>query len=95
MSKTITIAKKEVIILTNTFYGCMNSITIKPLPFATQALFYCKNLFRLIDQELYWFCERITALSAGNYSRVEYLEKTYLEPLNSKIKELAERMSRL
>lgn len=67
---------------------------IKPT-FSEQVDFYVNNLNRLIDQDTYWFCERIGALQAGNLERVESIEKTYLEPLQRKIKELAERMTRL
>ena len=70
---------------------------IKPIKgsFIEQAEFYLRNLDRLMDQELDWFIERIEAMKKGDYKRVEYIEKTYLTPLNRKIKEIADRMSRL
>lgn len=48
-----------------------------------------------MDQEEYWFCERVLAVKAGNWVRADFIEKTYLIPLNKKIKLLAERMSRI
>lgn len=71
----------------------MNKI-LKP-EFKIQAELYLKNLDRLIDQESYWFIERIGALKNGNKSRVDYIENTYLIPLNRKIREVADRMARL
>lgn len=62
---------------------------------ATQALLYISNVLRLLDQEEYWFCERILSLQKNDHVKVEFIEENYLKPLNRKIKELAERMSRL
>lgn len=56
---------------------------------------YVKNLDRLVDQDTYWFCERIEALRQGNTKRVEFIENYYLNPLQRKIRELADRMSKL
>ncbi len=67
---------------------------IKPT-FADQANLCLKSLFKLMDQEEYWFCERIEAVKAGDQKQAELIEATYLIPLNRKIKVLAERMSRL
>lgn len=56
---------------------------------------HLKNLDRLIDQDTYWFCERIEALREGNTKRVEFIENSYLNPLQRKIQELADRMSKI
>lgn len=72
-----------------------SNIHITKSSFVEQVEFYMKNLDRLIDQDTYWFCERIEALQAGNITRVEFIEKTYLNPLQKKIQEVAERMSKL
>lgn len=72
-----------------------NKIKLTKTSFANQVDFYCNNLCRLIDQESYWFIERIEALKEGNQQRVSYIENLYLKPLNRKIRELAERMARL
>lgn len=63
--------------------------------FVDQANLCLKSLFKLMDQEEYWFCERVLAVKAGNWVRADFIEKTYLIPLNKKIKLLAERMSRI
>lgn len=63
--------------------------------FSQRVEFCCKNLFRLMDQELDWFCQRIEAIKAGDMKRADYIEETYLIPLSFKIRQLAERMSRL
>lgn len=63
--------------------------------FIEQVELYLTNLDRLIDQDTYWFCERIEALREGNTKRVEFIEKSYLNPLQRKIRELADRMSKL
>lgn len=70
-------------------------IKILKSSFISQVELYIRNLIRLMDQEERWFYERVLALNKGGYERVEYIEKIYLEPLNRKIKELAERISRL
>ena len=71
------------------------NINLSKSSFVEQVEFYMKNLDRLIDQDTYWFCERIEALQAGNTTRVEFIEKSYLNPLQKKIQEIAERMSKL
>ena len=63
--------------------------------FVEQIELYLKNLDRLIDQDTYWFCERIEALREGNTKRVEFIENSYLNPLQRKIRELADRMSKI
>lgn len=63
--------------------------------FVEQIDLYLKNLDRLIDQDTYWFCERIEALREGNTKRVEFIENSYLNPLQRKIRELADRMSKI
>jgi len=74
----------------------MNAINnIKKPSFISQAELHLKNLDRLIDQETDWFIERIEALKEGKTDRAEFIEKTYLIPLNRKIREVADRMSRL
>ena len=70
-----------------------NQITIPT--FSSQAEFYLKNLDRLIDQDIRWFVERIEAVLAKDYAKAEFIEKTYLKPLQIKINEVAERMARL
>lgn len=71
-----------------------NQKIIKP-SLGSQIDFHLKNLDRLIDQDTYWFCKRIEAIQAKDHHRVNFIEKTYLIPLQRKIKELAERMARL
>ena len=70
------------------------SKVLKP-EYKKQVELYLKNLDRLIDQESYWFIERIEALKNGNKARVEFIENTYLVPLNRKIREVAKRLSEL
>lgn len=88
IGKKETSMESEVLVKTN-----QNKI-IKPL-LSSQVDFHLKNLNRLIDQDIYWFCERIESFQVKDFSRTSFIEKTYLIPLQRKIKEIAERMLRL
>ena len=85
--------KKESPLLGASIRTNQNQITIPA--FSSQAEFHLKNLDRLIDQDIYWFCRRIEALKNKNYGKVQVIETTYLVPLQIKIKELAKRMAGL
>jgi len=78
-----------------TIGAARNNIHLIKPSLSSQIDYYLKNLDRLTDQESYWFCERIEAFQKGDRSRVDFIERTYLTPLNRKIRELADRMSRL
>lgn len=72
-----------------------NKIELTKPTLSEQIDLHLKNLDRLIDQDTYWFCERIEALREGNTKRVEFIENSYLNPLQRKIRELADRMSKI
>lgn len=73
----------------------MKFIGIIKQPVVEQIEINIRNLSRLADQEIDWFIERIEANKKGDYKRAQFIEGMYLNPLNRKIKELAERMSRI